>query len=42
VSFVPEILILLAVCLVVLSIVAAIVPARGAAGRNIVIALGHA
>ncbi len=41
VSFVPDTLVLLALCLVVLSLVAAIIPARRAAKQNIVSALGH-
>jgi putative ABC transport system permease protein len=41
VSFVTESLGLLALCLIVLSLLAAITPARGAAKQNIVNALGH-
>jgi putative ABC transport system permease protein len=41
VSFVPDALFLLALCLIVLSLLAAIIPARGAARQNIVNALGH-
>ncbi len=41
VAFVPEILISLGICLVVLSLIAAIIPARRAARQNIVNALGH-
>ncbi|MEW6669082.1 MAG: FtsX-like permease family protein [Thermodesulfobacteriota bacterium] len=41
VSFVPGTLFLLVLCLIVLSLFAAIAPARGAAKKNIVNALGH-
>jgi putative ABC transport system permease protein len=41
VSFVPQALIFLGVCLIALSLIAAIVPAKRAAGQNIVNALGH-
>jgi putative ABC transport system permease protein len=41
VAFVPQTLILLGICLVVLSLIAAIMPARRAARQNIVNALGH-
>lgn len=41
VSFVPEALIMLGICLVILSLAAAIMPARRAAKQNIVNALGH-
>ncbi|MBN1105253.1 MAG: FtsX-like permease family protein [Deltaproteobacteria bacterium] len=42
VTFVPDTLALLGLCLIVLSLLAAITPARGAAKQNIVNALGHA
>lgn len=42
VDLVPHTLILLALCLMVLSVFAAIIPARRAARQNIVNALGHA
>jgi len=38
---VPWMLFLLIICFVILSMVAAIIPARGAARKNIVDALGH-
>ena len=41
VSFAPQTLVLLAICLIVLSLIAAIMPARRAARQNIVNALGH-
>ena len=41
IDMVPWMLLLLIVCFVILSIVAAIIPARGAARKNIVDALGH-
>jgi putative ABC transport system permease protein len=41
VAYIPEGLIVLTICLVVLSLVAAIIPARRAAKQNIVNALGH-
>ena len=41
VELVPQALVLLAVCLIILSLVAAIMPARRAARLNIVDALGH-
>lgn len=41
VNFVPDTLVLLALCLIVLSLLAAITPARRAAKQNIVNALGH-
>ena len=41
VAFVPQTLISLGICLVVLSLIAAIMPARRAAKQNIVNALGH-
>jgi putative ABC transport system permease protein len=41
VSFVPGTLLMLALCLIVLSLLAAIIPARRAAKKNIVNALGH-
>jgi putative ABC transport system permease protein len=41
VGFIPETLVLLAVCLIILSLIAAIMPARRAARQNIVNALGH-
>jgi len=42
VSFVPQALIFLGICLMALSLIAAILPARRAAKQNIVNALGHA
>jgi putative ABC transport system permease protein len=41
VDYVPEMLLFLVLCFVVLSMIAAIIPARGAARKNIVDALGH-
>ena len=41
VDMVPQALLVLMVCFIILSTVAAIVPARGAAKKNIVDALGH-
>ena len=41
IDMVPWMLLLLIVCFVILSMVAAIIPARGAARKNIVDALGH-
>jgi putative ABC transport system permease protein len=41
VGLVPEALVALLVCMVLLSLAAAIVPARHAAGQNVVAALGH-
>lgn len=41
VSLVPQTLLLLSICLVILSLIAAIMPARRAARQNIVNALGH-
>jgi putative ABC transport system permease protein len=38
---VPEMLLFLVLCFIVLSTIAAIIPARGAARKNIVDALGH-
>jgi len=41
VSLVPQTLVLLAICLIILSLIAAIMPAKRAARQNIVNALGH-
>jgi putative ABC transport system permease protein len=41
VSLVPQTLVLLSICLIILSLIAAIMPARRAARQNIVNALGH-
>jgi len=41
VGFVPKTLLVLMCCLIVLSLIAAIIPARRAARQNIVNALGH-
>jgi putative ABC transport system permease protein len=41
VSFVAQTLVLLSICLIVLSLIAAIIPAKRAARENIVNALGH-
>lgn len=41
VALVPQTLVLLTICLIILSLVAAIIPARRAARQNIVNALGH-
>jgi len=41
VDMVPEALLILTVCFTILSTIAAIIPARGAARKNIVDALGH-
>ncbi len=41
VDFVPQTLVLLSICLVILSLIAAILPAKRAARQNIVNALGH-
>jgi len=41
IDMVPEMLLFLIVCFILLSMVAAIIPARGAARKNIVDALGH-
>lgn len=41
VNLVPQALILLGICLIILSLIAAIIPARRAASQNIVNALGH-
>jgi putative ABC transport system permease protein len=41
IDMVPEMLLVLVICFIVLSTIAAIIPARGAARKNIVDALGH-
>jgi len=41
VDFVPQALVLLSICLIILSLIAAIMPAKRAARQNIVNALGH-
>jgi putative ABC transport system permease protein len=41
VNLVPQTLVLLGICLIILSLIAAIIPARRAASQNIVNALGH-
>jgi putative ABC transport system permease protein len=41
VDLVPEVLTVLMLCLILLSLLAAIIPARRAAGQNVVEALGH-
>jgi putative ABC transport system permease protein len=41
VDMVPQALFILVLCFILLSLVAAIIPARGAARKNIVDALGH-
>ncbi len=41
IDFVPQVLLMLIFCFIILSTIAAIIPARGAARKNIVDALGH-
>jgi len=41
IDMVPWMLLLLVFCFIILSMIAAIIPARGAARKNIVDALGH-